>query len=239
MLRCHRRHEQLTRVLEELSRFHQSLARIRIHVLADRPTEAVHQVLEKHRDLIHTTWFPDFPILSIRGERFREAKREQFRQIKEWSMTPDWVLFQDDDRWFEPLRITTELPEVLNSDIADMWYACSFFVWDRSDQVNVNRIHRSPVLFRFRSCDEFPLTRDIQAPVPLHDEAIIKNRAGTLATPLLDYGTFSEEERSRVFDAFWKARKRDSYVYSIKEDPKLASMDEIFEGQPWKDLWRK
>jgi hypothetical protein len=240
MLRCHRRHEQLIPVLEELSRYHRlGLARVVIHVLADRPTSRVMGVLENHKDLIRTYWEPNFKILSKKGERFREAKREQFQQIKEWPVHPDWVLLQDDDRWFEPISITGELPTALNSGDTDVWLARSLFVWDRSDQVNVHREHLSPILFRFRARDDFPLDRDIQAPIPLHDEAYIRRRASVLETPLLDYGTFSESERKKVFEDFFQAFKRDPYVYSIQEPPELVPLDTIFKGRPWEDLWRR
>jgi hypothetical protein len=137
------------------------------------------------------------------------------------------------------MRATQEIPYALAHKDTDVWNAHSVFVWDKSDQINVNRKHCSPILFRFRDRDQFPLDRDIQAPLPLFDEAHIKRRIGLLTTPLLDYGTFEAAERERVFNAFVKAYKRDLYVYSIIAEPELKSLDEYFCGHPWEDLWKK
>jgi hypothetical protein len=239
MLRCHRRARALYHVLSELRRYRGLGIEIRIHALLDRPTPEVKALLEIFSGLIRTRWYPDFVVLSkVGGERFREAKMEQFEQIKAWPERPDWVLLQDDDRWFEPLGATEELPKALADPNVDMWYARSLFVWDKRDQINVRRKHNSPVLFRCRNRDQYPLDRDVQAPVPLHDEAICKARTGLLETPLLDYGTFSQEERDKTFNAFWEARKRDKYVYSIQEEPELISVDEILK-RPWNDLWEE
>lgn len=243
MLRCHRRTKTLSTVLNELRRIQEcGLAQVRIHAAADRPTDQVRTILANHNDLIRTTWEPDFQVVGPKGEKFREFKKAQFEQIKNWSVRPDWILFQDDDRWFEPNRITEELPKVLADKDHDMWLAESLFIWDRSDQYNANRLHRSPVLFRFRPRDQYPLDRDIQAPSPLHDQAIIRRRAGVLKTPLLDYGTFSEGERARVYAAFMQAGKDDPYVHSIVEEPELLPVSNYFNirglGTAWKDLWR-
>ena len=236
MLRCHRRKKLLAIVLSELRRYQEEgLASIQIHAMADRPAPGVTELLAENRDLIRTVWHPDFPILSPRGERFREAKREQLAQIQAWHIPIDWVLLQDDDRWLEPIGATRELPAALSDPDADLWNAKSLFLWDDSNIVNLHRHHLGPLLFRFRACDHFPLDRDIQAPLPLHDEAHIKRRVRSLSTPLLDAGTQTQDERERVFQAFFDAKKRDDYTYSIVEDPELVPLDLII-GRPWKDL---
>jgi hypothetical protein len=235
MLRAHCRTRSLKIVLQQLEAY-QDFADVKIHALLDRPTPEVRELVHSCSLVFAIMSSPD-PLVSPGGLTFREAKAAQLDAIGA-DLTPDWILLQDDDRWFEPLGAAEELPLALADDDVDMWYARSWFVWDRSDQINLNRFHNSPVLFRWDEEQEFPLNRDIQAPLPLHDEAIIQVRTGTFKTPLLDYGTFDEAERKRVFDEFLAAGKDDPYVRSIMKPPHLVSIDSRLE-RPWRDLWKE
>lgn len=232
MLRCHRRSRPLRLVLQELMRYN-SFATVKVHVLCDRTTTDVQTVLDEFKGQFWGLKHLDFPILGDR-ERFREAKELQFRILE--AAAPDWVLLQDDDRWFEPLGISEELPRFLTQDDVDIVYARSWFVWDRPGTFNTARHHYSPVLFRYAPGLHYPLDRDIQVPLPLHDEAIIQGRAGEFETPLLDFGTFDERERKLTFEAFRAAGKDDHYVNSIVGPPDLKLIDEEL-GRPWHDLW--
>lgn len=234
MLRCHERADTLRVVLDELFRYEKDLGiEVKVHVLADRLSFLAEEVLKDYQGRLYGLKFLPFPILSAAGERFPEACQFQYKALT--LCHPDWILFQDDDRWFESNGADKELPDALNDENIDMWYADSWFVWDTSDQFNANRHHSSPVLFRFKPGNAFVLDRVLQAPLPLHDDAIIRGRTGTLKVPLLDYGTYSEDERVRVYQAFREAGKADPYIESIKDPPKLASISETL-MRPWKDL---
>lgn len=213
MLRCHRRARSLRLVLRELLRYRE-FAEVKLHILADRLSTAAGNVLDEFKGEFWGFSYLPFPILSREGgQKFREAKAYQYKLIE--PSAPDWVLLADDDRWFEPLGAAEELPASLDQDDFDILFATSWFVWDRSDQFNASRIHYSPVLFRFEPGMVYPLDRDIQVPMPLHDEAIVQGRTANLHTPLLDYGTFSEKDRAETYKEFVEAGKNDSYVASL------------------------
>jgi hypothetical protein len=236
MLRCHHRARSLRLAIRELLRY-RSFADVKLHILADRLSFKAQEVLDEFKGEFWGVKHLDYPILSPKaGEQFREAKRLQFQIIQ--AAAPDWVLLADDDRWFEPLGAHEELPRVLADGDKDIWYATSWFVWDQTDRFNAARHHHSPVLFRFEPGLEYPLDRDIQVPLPLHDEAIVQGRAGELQTPLLDFGTFEREERARVYKAFVEAGKIDAYVEGINGPPDIRSIDEELK-RPWKDLWKE
>lgn len=226
MLRVRARAASLRVVLDELLAYRTLGIDPKIHVLADRPTTDVQAVLDDYRDHFWGLHYLDFPILSRKdGERFREAKYRQYHLLEPAS--PDWVLLQDDDRIFERAGALRELPTALADPDVDLLYAKSLFLWDDHDHVNLSRDHCSPVLFRYRPDQSFPLDRDIQAPLPLHDEAIVRGRIRTLDTPLLDVGTLRLPERERVYRAFLEAGKADAYVASIITPPRIALLSSV------------
>ena len=81
----------------------------------------------------------------------------------------------------------------------------------------------------------------LNVPDDLYDQAVVSGRTGTISTPLLDYGTFSENDRLRVYTAFAVAGKLDAYVRSIYDPPALLRFPEDFSPSygDWKDLWGK
>lgn len=234
LLRAHARAEPLRVVLRELLRYRDDLGfDVKIHCWVDRPTHLVQRVLDSFRGEFYGLRYAPFPLLDDRqGERFMEQLELQLREIDR--ARPDWVLLQDDDRVFEPLGADKELPEALARDDVDLLYAQSWFLWDNTRTVNVARHHNSPVLFRWAPDLHFPPDRMLQAPLPLHDEAIVQGRTALLRTPLLDAGTLTKAERRRVYSAFLAAGKADRYVESIEAPPSLLSVDELIR-RPWKD----
>lgn len=233
MLRVHRRHRTLQHVLFELRRYRDELGiNVRAHALLDRPTPQVRRILSAFRDVVVATDDAPTPLVDHKLS-FAEAARFQHRRLSQ--LNPDWVLFQDDDRWLEPLRADEDLAPALEDDNVDLWYAQSLFVWDEPDTVNLARWHQAPVLFRYRPWDNFPTDRELQAPLPLHDEAIARGRTGLLDAPLLDYGSYSAEERDHLYAAFTRAGKSDKYIDSLLEPPRPASLTK--ELGPWVDLW--
>ena len=155
----------------------------------------------------------------------------------------DWYYFGDDDRWLEPNHANTELPSALASNDTDMWYANSVFFQDRADRFNPTRTHHSPLIWRVLPGDRLPLNRTIQATESVHDQAILTGRIATLKTPLLDYGTFSEEERLHLTQTYAKAGKVDAYTAAYTAPAGLGSFpsDAVTAGllpdPTWRDLY--
>lgn len=243
LVRCHNRPRTLDIVLRELDRYRTFAGvDVAISVMADRPTQEVLAVLKRHDLAILTQPKLNFPLLSHHGERFMEALNIQLEDLEK-AAHPDFLLLADDDRWFEPLRIAEELPAVLANPDIDLWYARSIFFQDDPHTFNTRRHHYSPVLCRLIPGDRFPLTRIIQAPERSHDRAIVQDRVGAFKTPLLDYGSFRESDRLRLYKAFVAAGKSDPYVDSLLGPasphtfPEDAHRLGLLTAGPWKDLW--
>jgi len=222
-------------VLDELLRYQDFGIDPVIVVMADRPAPEVSALIESLPRRMVVRVCPPNPIVTSSGLAFRQAKIAHYRVLKGLGRPIDWVLLQDDDRWFEPLGITEELPKALEQPV-DLLYARSAFLWDDSEHVNVARYHVSPTLFRFDPDSDFPDDQDVQAPQPLHDRAIIARRTAVLETPLIDAGSLEATERDRLFNTFIAAGKNDDYVRSLKDPPTLVPFSQINNNRPWKDL---
>lgn len=227
LLRAHARSKPLRVALDEALRYSSFLQRrVVIDLLVDRPTGDVCQVIDDykgHPDI--SVHFTDIPLVSAAlGERFMETANDQVRRLEEHDC--EWIMFADDDRWLEPVGIEKELPLSLADDDVDLIYAHSWFMWDKPNQRNMRRKHLSPIVWRHEHGCRFPPSCDriIQAPLEIHDEAIIYGRIKTLNTPLLDYGTFDADERARVRKAFVDAGKNDKYIRSFDEEPVLETV---------------
>jgi len=235
LLRAHHRHEQLDIALQELLRYNELPGlEVKIQVLVDRPHFLVEGVLKKYRDRLYGLAYCPFPIVSARGYRFMESNNYNLKRLEHCD--PDWVYVADDDAWFAPPMIDKELPEALTSTTVDLWYAKSLFLWDDPRQYNENRKHYGPVIWRHQPGARWPLDRSLQVPMPLHDEAIMTRRVGDLTTPLLDYGSYDEPERVRLYNAYLRAGRdpHDAWVSSLVEPPDLRSLDL---SEDWIDLW--
>lgn len=218
LLRVHCRALTLDLALSEIFRYEKVVPslKVHVHILADRPTDEVVAVLRRYQDRLAFWKSCPFPIVSPDGERWGEASNLQMLDFNTaWAPKPDWILFQDDDRWLEPLHAPAELETALWNPDVDMWYAHSLFMWDHPDRYHSGRHHHSPILFRFQPGDYFPRNRVIQATEGVHDQAIMASRIATLRTPLLDYGSFHSTERIRLYNAFVEAGKVDPYIDSL------------------------
>lgn len=244
LLRAHRRAETLELVLSELVRY-STLPGVacRIHVMADRPTQPVRYVLERFQQKIYNVVAPRLPLLSREhGELFMQGLNAQLDDFER--VGADWYLVADDDQWFEPHHINTELPAVLHNPDIDIWYAECVFFWDTPTTYHPDRRHCSPVLFRAKPGDRFPTNRIIMATEEVHDTAIIQGRTGRLKTPLLNYGAYSAEERQRVYDTYKEAGKVDLFTESgliaparLAQFPADAVTTGLLPDPEWKDLW--
>lgn len=235
LVRCHKRAKTLDIALSELERYG-TLSDIKpwICIQADRPTPEVSAVLARHvGPQCHVCEAPR-PAVADR-EYFLQNLNAHLTALEQFQPKLDWCYLADDDRWFEPQRITEELPKALtDSDIA-LWGAKSLFMWDRPNEYNAARHHDSPLFWRHIPKFRWTGKRMIQAPDALHDQYILTNRFGHLKTPLLDYGSFNVLDRAELYRSFTAAGKDDAYIQSLLEPPTLAVYPE--DGSAWTDLY--
>src|SRR5262245_27787473 len=194
LVRSHNRAHTLPIVLDELIRYNRlGDTDCAISLALDRPTPEVCKIAAKYSKYCFSVLDMPFPLVSDR-ERFSEGLNLQLDDAERYDLNPDWLYLADDDRWFEPLSITTELPTALESPDIDLWYCRSLFLWNEPHLYNPARYHHTPLLSRYRHGDRFPLNRMISATETLHDDAIIRHRFSNLRTPILDYGSFTESD---------------------------------------------
>jgi hypothetical protein len=122
MLRCHVRYRTLAIVLSELYRYRRDMGiDVRVCALMDRCCPDVQELLE---DYSRAPWFftIDAPRRSLDkdGEHFMELLNVQMDAMEERWPDLEWIYAQDDDRWFEPVHITEELPRALADDSKDV-----------------------------------------------------------------------------------------------------------------------
>ena len=240
LLRCHARARTLDIKLTEYERLNNDLASIlfRVSIWADRPTAPVRDVLARHSRSLHCVQHSPFPLVGLGRERFMEAANEQLRQLRASCRALDWLSLSDDDSWLEPMGARRELPAALANRDVDVWSANTLFFHDYFDTLNLSRHHCSPLFFRNSPDDWFPTNRITNATEGLNDDAIIHNRVRVLDTPLLDYGTFTHEDRARVHAAYLTAGKDDDFTRSAAPSatPMLGKVANHLH-HPWRDLF--
>lgn len=221
-LRCQRRPALLDRVISAYLDLAQPGVEIAISLMADRPTPEVDTIIDRWRPDLAQTFDCPFPICShAQGNLFREAARVQYARIRQ--LEPDFVIFADDDRWFEP-GFRQELKTATEDDSVDLWYARSLFFWEprriRTDFFE----HNSVALYRYDPDDQFSLTRHLQAPERLHDRACASGRIRQLKARLLDFGYCGVDERLTLFHIFKEAGRLDGVVlHLLDSNPKLET----------------
>jgi len=187
-----------------------------IHVLTDRPTPEVSQVLSNFSPSLFKILSCPFPLVSREGgQRICEGENLQLEDLDPLPL--DWIFHADDDHWFEPIHAEKELPNALTRQDVDLFYAHQLFFWDGYDRVcpPLSRPHYSPQIFRHITGDRFPTNRIIQAPQQIHDQSILSGRVGHLTTPLLDYSCFSQADRIRLYETFVGAGKVDAFISTL------------------------
>ena len=235
LVRAHRRAKTLDIALSELERYGTlSDIKVWICIQADRPLPEVSAILAKHvGPQCHVCEAPG-PALADK-EYFLKNLNAHLSELEQFHQDLDWIYLADDDRWFEPKRITLELPSALSDPDVALWDARSLFMWDKPNEFNVARHHISPVFWRHVPKFRWSGKRMIQAPDALHDHYVLTNRHSHLKTPLLDYGSFTIADRAELFAYFTAAGKTDSYIQSLIEPPVLSNYPE--DGNSWTDLW--
>jgi hypothetical protein len=243
MLRCHVRYRTLAIVLSELYRYRRDMGiDVRVCALMDRCCPDVQELLE---DYSRAPWFftIDAPRRSLDkdGEHFMELLNVQMDAMEERWPDLEWIYAQDDDRWFEPVHITEELPRALADDSKDVYFCRSLFFWNDSDTFNTERQHDSALLYRHCPGARWSGRRILNVPDEPYDAAVMSGRTGVINTPLLDFGTFTADDRLRVYTAFACAGKKDAYVQSIYAPPALLKFPRDFAPDygEWKDLWKE
>lgn len=248
MLRAHVRLKTLDILLRELRRYHQDLGiDVRICAMVDRPSPDVQDCIDFHfaRHLKaggRTLYLPaPFRLLDGEGEHFLDGMNYQIVEMERVWPDMDWIFHADDDRWFEPVQISKELPKALADESVDAYYCKSLFMWGAADTFNTSRHHDSILLYRHQPGARWSGRRMLNIPDELQEQAVMSGRVGTIRTPLLDYGTFSEADRLRVWTAFAVAGKTDAYVKSIYDPPALLRFPADFAPNygPWRNLWEK
>lgn len=235
MVRAHRRTKTLRIVLSELQRYStfQGLD-VRPLAMVDRASAGVRAVLEEFKVPVIES---PFPLLEPGRERFMEALNVHLKELEKCD--PDWVLVQDDDNWFEPTRITAELPAALASRDVDAYFVRALFFQDSPDTYNTRRYHQSIQLWRHIKGFRYSTKRMIFAPDSLHDAAIIACRTRILPVPALDYGGFTEEDRIATYTAYERAGKVDDFTKALIEPPALRTFPDDYDQAygPWQNLY--
>jgi hypothetical protein len=132
-----------------------------------------------------------------------------FQYEKMHVLEPKFVIFADDDRWFEP-GFRQEMWECIDNDDIDMWYAKSLFFWEPGLIRKDFFIHNSVALFRFEP-GLFDRSHN-QAPAELHARARDEKRFGQLKARILDYGYCGKEERLRLLKVFKEIGRIDRVI---------------------------
>lgn len=244
LLRAHRRARTLDIVLSELERYN-SFPGLEVHILTqiDRPTEDVQDILRKHAnpDFMRFTSAPK-PMVADK-ENFLSNQNAHLDEAERRLPRCDWFFTADDDRWFEPQRITEELPRALSNPDISLWDCRSLFMWDEPTKFNAARHHLTPLLWRHIPRFRFSGRRMMSVPDALHDQYILTGAHGHMQTPLLDYGSYTSAERRLLYDIFTAAGKRDDYIDSLLAPPRLLTFpdDAVSLGfatpGPWTDLY--
>lgn len=222
-LRGHRRAALLDRTLRFWESMHTGDYPVEICLMLDRPTPDVRAVARLHSAHIARQLECPFPILSFEGgDRFMEAANVHLAECE--ALEPNWVVFADDDRWFEP-SYHQEHRRAVDDDSVDCWYARSLFFWDdrhvRTDFFD----HNSVALFRHRPGDRFDHSYN-QAPAALHADAHRLGRTGQLSARLLDFGYASRAEREACFRAHAETGRLDQVVnHLLDANPTLLRYD--------------
>lgn len=218
-LRVHRRDKLLERVLKYWTSLQVPGVDLVLSILEDRPTDAVRAVVDKYP--VAQRLSCPFPILSFeQGNRFIDACDFHYKALVD--LKPNWVIFADDDRWFER-GWEEELTAAVKDTKTDLWYAHSLFFWNAT-QVRTDFFdHNSVVLYRYVPGDGWD-GRHIQAPAKLHDRAHKRGRVKQFKHQLLDFGYSTDEERRALIHIFKLVGRLDGVIsHLLDPNPKLET----------------
>jgi hypothetical protein len=211
MVLGHRRPQLLSLIAEQICRQWPACA---VDITLDRPNievvKAAHLAQRFPQVRVHAA---PFPVV---------ADREYFMEMRNWQLTqlrplqPKYVALWDDDHLLED---PDEAARVMRVG-ADLIYVDKVYFWDHPEQYNsALPRHRSPLIFRYRDGDKYPLDRTINAPAGVHDDPHAKNKV--LYSRLLDFGYMHEDERLRVFEIYKRAGKIDQLTMGLVSPPAL------------------
>lgn len=219
-LRVHQRAELLDKVLAYWTTLKAPDVDIVLSILEDRPTPEVRAVVDKYP--VAQRLSCPFPILSFElGEKWRESCDIQYQALAEMKPRPDWVIFADDDRWFEQ-GWEVELAKAVKDKKTDLFYATSLFFWTPTEVRTDFFEHNSVAMYRYRPGDHWDLERHLQAPQQIHDAAHKAGRVKQFKHRLLDFGYASDEERRRLLHTFKLVGRIDGVTrHLLDPEPKL------------------
>lgn len=196
---------------------------MKIVVQVDRPSPEVSSLVDASAGPDLVVIKAPRPLVSPKGENFLHPLNLHLEALEKFCPQLDWCYLADDDRWFDPCSADSELPDLLHNREVGMLIARSVFMWDSPTTYNAARHHVSPVMWRHQKGARWSGLRMIQAPDPIHDQHIIAGATRSLKTPLLDYGSYSADERQVLYDTFIAAGKDDPYISSLIERPLLET----------------
>ncbi len=174
-----------------------------VQITSDRPTDAV---VEELATLEAEHFRAAVPALD-RRENFLTLRNQQLNQMR--GRRVKYGVLWDDDHL---LQDTGEARRLLVSD-PDLVYATKAYLWNSLTTENVALpVHRSAFFFRMLPGDQFPLTRMINAPEQIHDNAKVVT---DLTGRLFDVGYLTEAERRRVWEAYKRAGKLDRLTMGL------------------------
>lgn len=218
MVLTHRRPWLLGLLTEQLVK---TWPEARVQFTADRPSAAVVAAMEAARAAYPNSvdiFQAPFPAVGAK-ENFDALRAWQYEQALEHS--PKYgAIFDDDHILDEPERAREDL-ERTGADIASV---TKIQFWDSLRTINaLLPLHHSPLFFRLRAGDQFPVgvNRMIHAPVNIHDDP--KAVRIDLSTPLLDIGYLWKSERDRVFAMYARVGKIDPHTRPLVEPPRLIT----------------
>jgi hypothetical protein len=232
LLRAHRREHTLRIVLRELRRY-ATFPGISLMTVAslDRPTPAVSRVLSEFPEV--ATFRSKVPLVSGGTERWMEAENEHL-DVLEREGEFDWLYLADDDRWFDPTRIGNALGAALQFGGADAYVVESLFFHTYTNTYTTTRKHRTILLWRHAPgvrCT--PGSRVLNCPEPLHEQYLFADRIRDFPVPLLDYGSFHDEDRAALASQFAGVVTAVSDVATIQAAPSL-----VIYPTPFLDLYK-
>lgn len=223
MLRVHRRHEFLDKVLSTIA----NICRDRkgyLCIQADRPSAAVTAALEKGLrrlpESIEVDVFETPIKLVAQGENFMEALQIHYARLLDWAPKIQAAALWDDDMWLtghgaRELRGHLDIFDIDRIDILTK------FLWNDDEHYNDEfPKHRQTLVFRVIPGDKYDPSYIAHAP----DRAAQSHARVELRNPLINAGLMNEDDRKLTFEAYKKAGKLDKHTLTLVRPPKIRKL---------------
>lgn len=226
LLRVHDRQVTTRIVLDEIERYKildPDRLRVKLAVMADRPSRAVEKLVDKYPVLQAPR-----PMLDRDGEHFLENQNAHLEFAEKLTDDPSpWVYVHDDDFWLEPPDAYSALLPALRNEAFDAYFLRCIFFQDDFTHQNPARTHRSIRIFRHVPGTRHSGLRMLSMPDATHDSAIVAGRTADFPVPLLEYGGFTEKDRVLVVDRYALAGKDDAFTRALYDTSRAVYVPRI------------